>query len=126
MKLRVARHTSKLKEVRIFYMQVLKLNLIGEFIGHDGYDGIFLGSENFDWELEFTTNSIPVNTEYNEEDMLVIYPTSKVHFTSIIESIKEKQVRLFQPQNPYWKKNGICIKDPDGYHIVISSQGLTD
>src|SRR5438309_6354644 len=44
-KLRVARHTDRLEEVVAFYRDQIGLAEIGQFTGHDGYDGVFRSEE---------------------------------------------------------------------------------
>lgn len=120
MQLRVARHTNKIEEITAFYTQVLKLNVLGEFKDHDGYNGVFLGLENKDWHLEFTTTFEDVKHFPDEDDCLVLYPESRTAYSEIVQEISSKNIKLLEPKNPYWKENGILIKDPDGFYIIIS------
>ncbi|RYZ82044.1 MAG: hypothetical protein EOP06_22350 [Proteobacteria bacterium] len=56
MQFRHARHTTDLGPLIAFYKRVIGLKILGRFENHDGYDGVFLGFENQDWELEFTVS----------------------------------------------------------------------
>lgn len=54
---RNARHTHNLNSIIKFYTTILKLEVLGNFKNHNGYDGVFLGKENTDWHLEFTSRN---------------------------------------------------------------------
>ncbi len=118
---RAARHTSDLSAMQHFYTEVLGLEVLGTFNDHDGYDGLFLGHEDADWHLEFTSNGTAIEHSFNDDDILVFYPRSAVEYTTILNNIDRMQVPKHIPRNPYWKANGILIKDPDGYNIIVSN-----
>ena len=121
---RAARHTNNLKPLIDFYTGILGLVILGEFNHHDSYDGVFLGKKDQDWHLEFTTSSDQVTQRYDVDDILVFYPEHVNEYNNILERIKYSGIEKVIPKNPYWRTNGIMIKDPDGYHIVISKQKL--
>ena len=52
--LRVARHTDKLEKAISFYVDIIGLEILGDFKNHDGYDGVFIGNPFWDWHFEFT------------------------------------------------------------------------
>lgn len=124
MHFRYARHTRKIEQLEQFYTEILGLKLLGRFINHDQYDGIFLGLESKDWHLEFTQNGDLVPQHWDKDDLLVFYPTNQEHYQYILNQIEQKQIQKHTPQNPYWQINGIQIKDPDGYAIIVSAQKL--
>ena len=39
--------------------------------------------------------------------------------------IEKNNIKKIVAKNPYWQENGITIKDPDGYRIVISPLKLS-
>lgn len=121
---RYARHTNKLKEIKHFYTSVLELSIIGSFNDHDGYDGVFLGKEKMNWHLEFTSTKEETNSIFNDDDILVLYPTSKSEYKNILSNIEKYKIKKHNPKNPYWKENGILIKDPDKFNIIISNQKM--
>ena len=122
MKFRYARHTTNLEKIKNFYTQILGLEILGTFENHNGYDGIFLGKQNQNWHLEFTvSNEIP-DRIFDEDDLLVFYPEKLKDYLLILEQISKKNIPTFEPKNPYWKENGILIKDPDNFGIIISKQ----
>ncbi len=117
--LRVARHTNKLEELTSFYVAVFGLKVLGYFKNHDGYDGIFLGKENLDWHLEFTTSKDSGSGSPGEEDLLIFYARKQEEYDNIVKNISTLKLKMHEPLNPYWKKNGILVKDPDGYGVII-------
>ncbi len=120
MKLRVARHTDNLEPIIKFYTDILGLEIIGEFKNHNNYDGVFIGKEDLDWHLEFTTSSDGVNHEPDKDDLLVFYVESEKEYIKLNERFKDSLISPVVPKNPYWKENGTTYSDPDGFRIVIS------
>lgn len=120
MTFRFARHTNNLEQLKVFYIDVLGFELLGSFENHNGYDGIFVGKPTENWHLEFTQTSEKVNHSFDDDDILVFYPNTKLGFDSIIEKLKTNKIEFIEAKNPYWKINGKTILDPDGFHIIIS------
>ena len=120
MTFRIARHTNNLKSIIDFYTQVLGLTILGNFENHDNYDGVFLGENGLDWHLEFTTSTEKAQHKFDEDDLLVFYPNSQDEYDFIIQQIEQNNIPKIKTKNPYWNKNGVIIKDPDGYNVVIS------
>ena len=117
MKFRIARHTSRLEQLKDFYVNIIGLSLLGEFKNHSGYDGVFIGNANLDWHLEFTQTGESADHKFDEDDILVFYPENQWEYTDLLERINTLKVVA---KNPYWQENGITIKDPDGHTVVIS------
>lgn len=120
MTFRFARHTNNLEQIKSFYIDILGFELLGGFENHNGYDGIFIGRANENWHLEFTKSEEIVHFDFNEDDVLVFYPNSKIEFDLIMNKIQSKNINFIKAKNPYWNENGKMILDPDGYKIVIS------
>lgn len=120
MVLRVARHTDNLELLVKFYTEVIGLDIIGEFKNHEGYDGVFLGKENLDWHLEFTTSDEKATHQPDLDDLLVFYPQTRATYDRLLERIAANNIPHTQAKNPYWNQNGILILDPDNYGIIIS------
>lgn len=118
--LRVARHTDNLELLVKFYTEVIGLQIIGDFKNHEGYDGVFLGKENSDWHLEFTTSNEKAIHHPEADDLLVFYPENLQEYHRLLERIAANNIPRVAAKNPYWNKNGILILDPDGFGIVIS------
>lgn len=120
MTFRYARHTTNLLKVEKFYTEIVGLEKLGSFENHDNYNGLFLGHENADWHLEFTTSPDLPKSNFDEDDILVFYVNSKIEFKVIKEKLDLNRIKLEIPQNPYWKQNGIMISDPDNFKIIFS------
>ncbi len=95
--------------------------MLGEFKNHSGYDGVFIGDTNLDWHLEFTQTAEPANHKFDEDDILVFYPENQPEYDNLLERLNTRNVVKSLAKNPYWQENGITIKDPDGYTVVISN-----
>lgn len=120
MTFRLARHTSNLNTIVNFYVDVLNFKILGSFKNHNNYDGVFIGKENLDWHLEFTKSKHKANHRFDEDDILVFYAETKNEYTLIVKNIEKNNIEILTPRNPYWLKNGIYIKDPDGHPVIIS------
>ena len=120
MTFRNARHTNNLKQLKSFYIDVLGLELLGGFENHDGYNGVFLGKQDENWHLEFTQSDEVANHTFDDDDLLVFYPNSKLEFELLKEKLEHHSVQFVKSKNPYWNENGIQFLDSDGFGIVIS------
>ena len=119
MNVRFARHTNNLEAIKSFYIGVLGLELLGSFENHNGYDGVFIGIPNTDWHLEFTKSDEKIAFNFNEDDILVLYPNTKIEFNSLITNLLKHHISSITSINPYWNVNGKMYLDPDGYRVVI-------
>lgn len=117
---RVARHTNNLERIAKFYSEILGFEILGEFRDHEDYDGVFLGLNDSNWHLEFTKSKEPANHKFDEDDILVFYPSTNMEYHQLKDRITEHGIEQIASKNPYWNTNGIMFFDPDGYRIVIS------
>ena len=121
MTFRFARHTNDLEQIKSFYIDILGFELLGGFENHNGYDGVFIGKSNENWHLEFTKSEEIVLFDFNEDDILVFYPNSKMEFDFIMNKIQSKKIEFVKAKNPYWNNSeaseGKMILDPDGYML---------
>jgi len=122
MQFRYARHTGDLKALEDFYTRVLGLSVLGRFENHSGYDGVFLGKEGADWHLELTQSDDLPEHKSDQDDLLVLYPETNPEYAAILLAIQEAGLELSLPKNPYWIEHGICVRDPDGFRVMISRQ----
>jgi catechol 2,3-dioxygenase-like lactoylglutathione lyase family enzyme len=120
MKFRSARHTNDLAPIIAFYTEMLGLQVLGQFEGHAGYDGVFLGYPENDWHLEFTVSGEAALHHPDEDDLLVFYAASAAEYESILLRFADRGILPVDPKNPYWKSNGTTYADPDGYRLVIA------
>lgn len=119
---RTARHTNNLVAIIDFYCRVIGLEVLGSFEDHDGYDGVFIGRKEQNWHLEFTTSNDNASHVFDDDDILVFYSESITEFEQFRNRIAEFGIKTYEPKNPYWERNGILLKDPDGYNVIVSNQ----
>jgi uncharacterized glyoxalase superfamily protein PhnB len=119
MKFRVARHTKDLVPIIGFYQQVLGLENLGSFNGHNGYDGVFLGLPGLHWHLEFTQGGDDPSHKPDDDDLLVFYATDREHFEKLLNNIRQSGIEELPAKNSYWNHHGVTIADPDGFRIVV-------
>src|SRR5688572_13766794 len=117
---RIARPTDQLEKVVKFYSEGLGLNILGSFEDHEGYDGVMLGLPGFPYHLEFTShkNGSPCPAP-SKDNLLVLYIPDKTAINAIENRLKSMQYDPVEPENPYWKANGITFEDPDGWCLVL-------
>jgi hypothetical protein len=120
MRLRIALHCTSLLEIELFYTHFLGLSVLGKFINHDSYDGLFLGYQDSDWHLEFTSSSELPKRVSDEDDALVFYLGSTIEMDVVKDKIKRANRTIQTPKNPYWQNNGLMITDPDGVKIIFT------
>ena len=125
MTFRYARHTNNLELLKSFYIDVLGLELLGGFENHNGYDGVFIGKQEENWHLEFTQSDEIANHTFDDDDLLVFYPSSKLEFELLQDKLEHHSVQFVKSKNPYWNENGIQFLDPDGFGIVISHLNIS-
>lgn len=120
MNFRVARHTQSLEIMIAFYCDILNFEILGRFENHNKYNGVFIGLKDSTWHLEFTESKEKANHITDEDDILVFYSKSIAQHNAILKNITENHIIKHQAKNPYWRKNGLLIKDPEGFNIIIS------
>jgi len=120
MDFRLARHTNNLNSIIEFYTNVLDFDILGQFENHENYDGVFLGKQGLDWHLEFTISSDKAEHTTDEDDALVFYPKTITDYEAILSNIEKFNIAKLQSKNPYWNRNGIMIKDSDGFYVIVS------
>ncbi|MGN9864153.1 VOC family protein [Bacillus swezeyi] len=120
--IRIARPTNRFDDIIVFYEKGLGLKRIGEFSGHDGYDGVMFGLPNTQYHLEFTSHisgsPCPAPTKDN---LLVFYVPDLNEIKAILKRLADMGYQEVPPENPYWKDKGATIEDPDGWRIVMMS-----
>ena len=121
---RYARHTADLQKIEKFYTDIVGLEKLGDFENHENYNGLFLGYKNSNWHLEFTTSAVAPQNKFDEDDSLVFYVNAEIELTTIKKRLTKKNLSLEEPTNPYWKKNGIMVADPDGFKIIFAVRHL--
>ena len=125
MEFRNARHTNNLKSLVDFYTNIIGLEVLFSFENHNDYSGAFLGKPDHDWHLEFTSSENEVDHKFGVEDILVFYPKERNEYEEIVTRINAHNIEKIKAENPFWNDNGIMIKDPDGFRVVVSNMKLT-
>ena len=120
MKFRYARHTNNLNALTKFYTNVLGLEILGSFENHSNYNGVFLGLPNLNWHIEFTVSHEEADHNPDDDDLIVFYLKSKEELDEIREKLAHFKVPLVKSKNPYWQINGIEIRDPDNFGIILT------
>lgn len=120
MHFRHARHTSDLGPMISFYTEVVGLELLGNFENHDGYDGVFLGFPNQNWELEFTVSSENPGHIPDEDDALVFYFPTEAQIHSVLKEAVNRGIHPVKNKNPYWNVHAQTIPDPDGFNVILA------
>jgi catechol 2,3-dioxygenase-like lactoylglutathione lyase family enzyme len=113
---RFARHTSRLEELVLFYRDGLGLAELGRFRNHDGYDGVFLELPGTDAHLEFTSGGPHLPPVPHEETLLVLYLGDE---KNVAETCGRIGAPPIEPANPYWRRHGVTVLDPDGFPVVL-------
>jgi len=120
--LRIARPVTDFKKIKQFYCEGMGFHEIGSFKDHEGFDGLMLGHENFDYHFEFTrNNNSPVIPTPTPEDLTVFYIPDKKQFNYYVDKLKELLFPVVKSHNPYWDNNGKTFLAPDNYRVVLQN-----
>ena len=120
MKFRYARHTNNLNAITEFYTNVLGLQKQGAFENHSNYNGVFLGLPNCNWHIEFTESNEAAVHSPDDDDLIVFYINSEEELNTIREKACQFKVPIVKPKNPYWQTNGIELRDPDNFGVILT------
>ena len=119
---RIARPSDDLNALRSFYCDGLGLEILYEFEGHDGFDGIMLGRRGDPYHFEFTRKRGHLAGRAPTEDNLtVFYLPNFEDWTSAVERMRNAGFPPVRAFNPYWDRMGKTFEDPDGYRIVLQN-----
>jgi catechol 2,3-dioxygenase-like lactoylglutathione lyase family enzyme len=120
--LRVARPTDDLEALVTFYRDGLGFQVLGEFRGHEGFDGVMLGHPGAGYHLEFTRKQgHTAGRAPTEDNLLVFYLPDRAEWEQAVARLRALGHTPARPFNPYWAKQGVTFTDPDGYRIVFQN-----
>jgi ribosomal protein S18 acetylase RimI-like enzyme len=119
LQLRIARHTERLDDVVAFYRDGIGLPEIDRFVGHDGYDGVFLDIPGTGAHLELTSGGAHSAPAPHPESLLVLYVGDERARDAIVARLRAGPVA---PANPYWAEHGRTFEDPDGFRVVLVAE----
>ena len=118
--LRVARPTDNLAEVVGFYRDGLGFEVLSEFAGHDGFDGVMLGRKGAGYHLEFTRAAgHTAGRAPTQDHLLVFYLPDEVEWRAAVARLERAGHTPVAAFNPYWDRQGRTFEDPDGYRVVL-------
>ncbi len=117
---RVARPTNDLAQLRGFYVGGLGLDVIAEFKGHDGFDGLILGLPDGKTQLEFTVAHGHVAPRSPTLDHLIVfYLDDPGEYEAALSRMQDQGYEPVPSFNPYWNIHGETFEDPEGYRVVL-------
>jgi hypothetical protein len=121
-RVRVARPTDRLEELRQFYGVLLGLAELGSFEGHDGYSGAFFGLPGLGHHLEFTHHErgSPCPAP-SRDNLLVLYFDDGTAVEQLVDRLAAAGHQPVPPENPYWeaREDSVTVEDPDGWRVVL-------
>ena len=78
--LRIARPTDRLQEIAALYCRGLGFEKLGEFVDHQGFDGIMIGHPQHAYHLEFTQHrGVRVGQAPTQDHLLVFICRMRTH-----------------------------------------------
>ena len=120
--MRVARPTDRLDEIASMYRQGLEMDILAEFRGHAGFDGVVLGHKDLGYQIEFTHHAgSHVGQAPSEDNLLVFYHPAKGIWEKACAKMVMAGFRTVKSYNPYWDRSGLTFLDPDGYRVVLQN-----
>ncbi len=120
--LRVARPTDDLEALVRFYGDGLGFQVLAEFRGHDGFDGVTLGHPGAGYHLEFARKKgHTAGRAPTEDNLLVFYLPDRTEWEHAVARLRALGHKPVEPFNPYWAKQGVTFTDPDGYRVVLQN-----
>jgi catechol 2,3-dioxygenase-like lactoylglutathione lyase family enzyme len=122
--LRVARPTDDLDAVVRFYRDGLGFEVLSQFRGHAGFDGVMLGHAGGRYHLEFTRkDGHPAGRAPTPDNLLVFYLPDRGEWDAAVARMAAAGYAPVQSFNPYWDRQGMTFEDPDGYRVVLQNAG---
>jgi catechol 2,3-dioxygenase-like lactoylglutathione lyase family enzyme len=120
--LRVARPSDDLAAVVKFYRDGLGFEVLYEFEGHDGFDGVMLGHKGAAYHLEFTHKAgHNAGRAPTADNLLVFYLPDADEWKRGIGRLQNTGYTAVKSFNPYWDRAGKTFEDPDGYRVVLQN-----
>ncbi len=124
--LRIARPTDQLAAVVAFYRDGLGFAIIGQFVDHDGFDGVILGHAGAGYHLEFTSQSgHQAGRAPTADNLLVFYLPDEAVWQGVVDGLIAHGCAAVPASNPYWDRSGLTFEDPDGYRVVLQRGAWT-
>jgi catechol 2,3-dioxygenase-like lactoylglutathione lyase family enzyme len=117
--IRFARPTDNLQAIVAMYRDGLGFQIVGQFAGHDGFDGVMLGREGAQYHLEFTQQAgHEAGRAPTPDNLLVFYEADEQLWRAACERMRSAGFTAVPSHNPYWDVRGETFEDLDGYRVV--------
>ena len=121
-KLRIARPTDNIDDLRAFYVDGLGLEVLYEFVNHEGFDGLMVGAPLSPYHFEFTKKFGHIaGRAPTEDNLLVFYLPERQEWNEAINRMQSAGFLPVRSFNPYWDRCGRTYEDPDGYRVVLQN-----
>ena len=122
-KLRVARPTDNLAQITQMYVNGLGFELLGEFKGHNGFNGSIIGHAKHNYHLEFTHHiGTKVGHAPSKDNLLVFYFSENEIWENCCAKIQAAGFKPVAAYNHYWDELGKTFEDLDGYRVVLQNK----
>jgi catechol 2,3-dioxygenase-like lactoylglutathione lyase family enzyme len=118
--MRVARASSDLERAHHFYCHALGLSVLGTFADHEGFDGLIVGIDGANWQLELVHEHGAVIARPSVEDLIVLYLPDPSGHAARARSMLAAGYAPVRSNNPYWDRVGLTFEDHDGYRTVLA------
>ncbi|GAA1518342.1 VOC family protein [Streptomyces albidochromogenes] len=119
---RFARPTARYDDVVAFYRDDVGLPVLGQWRGHEGYDGVLFGLPGTPVHMEITQHGAPPRIpEPHPENQLVLYVRGPQAVDAAVRRLRERGHEPVRAANPYWPDRGaVLFADPDGWLVVLA------
>ena len=122
-KLRVARPTDNLEAITEMYVNGLGFKLLGQFQGHNDFDGSIIGHEQHNYHLEFTHHKgATVGKAPTQDNLLVFYFKDTEIWEQCCHQMVVAGFKHVSSYNGYWDVVGKTFEDVDGYRVVLQNR----
>ena len=120
--IRLARPSRDLDVARRFWVDGLGLEVLWESdtVPEGGHPLLMVGPPGASWHLELVGDErAHAEARPGPEDLLVLYLGEPVDPAVVDRLLTHGGTRVESP-NPYWRRWGVTVTDPDGYRLVLS------
>ncbi|WP_033213819.1 VOC family protein [Kitasatospora phosalacinea] len=121
---RHARPSRDLAAAERFWTEGLGLSVLWRTVERvpGEHDLVMVGFPGGGWHFELTLDpERPLEPTPTPDDLFVLYLGQPVD-EALVERLVEAGGTRVAAHNPYWDEHGVTVRDPDGYHLVLSSR----
>ena len=122
--MRVARACREIEAMGRQYSEGLGFEVLSNFRGHDGFDGVILGHPNSAYHLEFIhDHTAPPAAPPHEEQLLVFYLEDEEAWLARCAAMLAAGFTVAHNANPFWQRHGRTFEDAEGGRVVLHRGG---